>query len=160
MVQIANNLPDTSRVWVYQSNRAFTNSELEELNNELLLFNADWQAHGTNLNSAIEVYYDQFVVIFVDESGQEATGCSIDKSVGLMKSLEQKYGVDMLDRMNLTYKEGDSIQNIKMAEFQGKAQSGEFNSEMIVFNNLVTSKAEFISKWETEAKNSWHNNLF
>lgn len=160
MVQIANNLPETSRVWVYQSNRAFTNSELEELNNELSQFNADWQAHGTNLNSAIEVYYDQFVVVFVDESGQEATGCSIDKSVGLMKSLEQKYGVDMLDRMNLTYKEGDSIQNIKMAEFQGKAQSGEFNSEMTVFNNLVTSKAEFISKWETEAKNSWHNNLF
>lgn len=160
MVQIANNLPDTARVWVYQANRAFTNSELEELSNELSLFNADWQAHGTNLNSAIEVYYNQFVVIFVDESGQEATGCSIDKSVGLVKTIEQKYGVEMLDRMNLTYKEGDSIQNIKMADFQGKAQSGDFNSGMIVFNNLVTSKAEFISKWETEAKNSWHNNLF
>lgn len=160
MVQIANNLPDKSRVWVYQSNRAFSDLELTELKKDLIEFIAGWEAHGTKLKSAIEVFYNQFVVIFVDESPQEATGCSIDKSVVLVKSIEQKYGVSMLDRMNLTYKEGVSIQNIKMAEFQEKAQSGEFNSDITVFNNLVTSKAEFISKWETKAKNSWHSNLF
>ena len=47
-----------------------------------------------------------------------------------------------------------------MAEFQHKTQSGEFNTGMIVFNNLVTSKMEFVSNWETKAENSWHNNLF
>ena len=83
MVQTENNLPDSSRVWVYQSNRAFTQEELVELKNELDQFGASWEAHGTKLNSAIEIYYNQFIVIFVDESGQEATGCSIDKSVVL-----------------------------------------------------------------------------
>ena len=160
MVKVENSLPDSSRVWVYQSNRSFTDSEVSELKNKLSEFNQGWEAHGTKLNSAIEVYYNQFIVIFVDESGQNATGCSFDKSVGLMKSLEQQFGVDLMDRMNLTYKLGGSIENIKMAEFQGKVQAGEFNSDMIVFNNLVTNKAEFLSKWETEAKNSWHNNLF
>ena len=160
MVQIANNLPDSSRVWVYQSNRAFTDSEVLELKEQLSQFQDAWEAHGKKLNSAIEIYYNQFLVIFVDESIQEATGCSIDKSVALMKSIEDKYGVDMLDRMNLTYKEGEEVKNIKMAEFQHKTQSGEFNTGMIVFNNLVTSKREFVSNWETKAENSWHNNLF
>ena len=118
------------------------------------------EAHGTKLNSAIEIYYNQFIVIFVDESGQQATGCSIDKSVTLVKSIEQKYNVDLLDRMNLTYKDGEAVKNIKMADFQGKVQAGEFSSDLIVFNNLVTNKAEFLSNWETAAKNSWHNNLF
>lgn len=160
MVQVQNNLPETSRVWVYQSNRSFTDAEVAELKATLNEFNLSWEAHGTNLNSAIEVYYNQFIVIYVDESVQEATGCSIDKSVGLVKSIEEKYGVDLLDRMNLTYKEGGEVKNIKMAEFQGKAQSGEFNADMVVFNNLVTSKAEFLNNWETPAKDSWHNNLF
>jgi hypothetical protein len=160
MIQVSNNLPKTSRVWVYQSNRIFTDSEVLELEEQLFNFKSNWEAHGTKLSSAIELYYKQFVVIFVDESFQEATGCSIDKSVSLMKSIERKFGVDMLDKMNLTYKDGKEVKNIKMAEFQGKAQSGEFTSEMTVFNNLVITKEEFLSNWETKAKNSWHNNLF
>ena len=53
MVQIANNLPDSSRVWVYQSNRAFTNSELSDLHQELTKFKLSWEAHGNKLNSEI-----------------------------------------------------------------------------------------------------------
>ena len=160
MVQTENNLPDSSRVWVYQSNRAFTQEELVELKNELDQFGASWEAHGTKLNSAIEIYYNQFIVIFVDESGQEATGCSIDKSVVLVKTIESKYGISLLDRMNLTYKTDDNVENIRMADFQTLAQKGEIQNTITVFNNLVISKAEFISKWEVEAKDSWHANLF
>lgn len=160
MVQTENNLPDSSRVWVYQSNRAFTQEELVELKNELDQFGASWEAHGTKLNSAIEIYYNQFIVIFVDESGQEATGCSIDKSVVLVKTIESKYGISLLDRMNLTYKTDDTVENIRMADFQTLAQKGEIQNTITVFNNLVISKAEFISKWEVEAKDSWHANLF
>lgn len=160
MVQTENNLPDSSRVWVYQSNRAFTQEELVELKNELDQFGASWEAHGTKLNSAIEIYYNQFIVIFVDESGQEATGCSIDKSVVLVKTIESKYGISLLDRMNLTYKIDDTVENIRMADFQTLAQKGEIQNTVTVFNNLVISKAEFISKWEVEAKDSWHANLF
>jgi hypothetical protein len=160
MVQTENNLPDSSRVWVYQSNRAFTQEELVELKNELDQFGASWEAHGTKLNSAIEIYYNQFIVIFVDESGQEATGCSIDKSVVLVKMIESKYGISLLDRMNLTYKTDDAVENIRMADFQKLAQKGQIQNTVTVFNNLVFSKAEFISKWEVEAKDSWHANLF
>ena len=160
MVQIENNLPDSSRVWVYQSNRAFSDSELIVLKTSISEFNLSWEAHGKKLNSAIELYYNQFIVIFVDESFQEATGCSIDKSVALMKDIEAKFGVEMLDRMNLAYKKGDSIINIKIGDFQLKARSGEFDTDMIVFNNLVKNKGEFSTNWETTVKKSWHINLF
>jgi hypothetical protein len=35
---------------------------------------------------------------------QSATGCSIDASVEFIQSLEQKYKVDLLDKMNVTFK--------------------------------------------------------
>jgi hypothetical protein len=160
MVQIENKLPDSSRVWVYQSNRVFSESELFDLKKYLDNFNLSWEAHGKKLNSAIELYYHQFIVLFVDESFQEATGCSIDKSVALMKDIEAKFSVEMLDRMNLTYRQEESIKNIKIGDFQLKARSGEFDTNLIVFNNLVKNKGEFLANWETTAKKSWHINLF
>jgi hypothetical protein len=38
-----------------------------------------------------------------------ATGCSIDKSVQFIQSLEKKYDVDLLDKMNVTFKLGEHI---------------------------------------------------
>jgi hypothetical protein len=35
---------------------------------------------------------------------QAATGCSIDSSVEFIQALEQKYKVDLLDKMNVTFK--------------------------------------------------------
>jgi hypothetical protein len=160
MVQIENKLPDSSRVWVYQSNRVFSESELFDLKKYLDNFNLSWEAHGKKLNSAIELYYHQFIVLFVDESFQEATGCSIDKSVALMKDIEAKFSVEMLDRMNLAYRQEQSIKNIKIGDFQLKARSGEFDTNLVVFNNLVKNKGEFLANWETTAKKSWHINLF
>jgi len=159
MITVNNSLPDNSRVWVYQANRTFTSSELTELYEILASFNTSWEAHGTKLNSAIEVFYNQFIVFFVDQQSQEATGCSIDKSIGIVKIIQQKLSVDLLDRLNLTYKVGSDISTIKMVDFQTKAKAGEISESTIVFNNLVETKADFLANWETTAGNSWHNNL-
>lgn len=159
MITINNKLPDNSRVWVYQANRVFSSDELLSLSEMLASFNLSWQAHGTNLNSAIEIFYDQFIVFFVDESLQEVTGCSIDKSMGLIKLIQEKLSVDLLDRMNLTFREGKGISTVKMMDFQSKVKLGEITGDTIVFNNLVENKADFISNWETKVSNSWHNNL-
>jgi hypothetical protein len=40
----------------------------------------------------------------VNQDVQAATGCSIDSSVEFIQSLEQKYSVDLLDKMNVTFK--------------------------------------------------------
>jgi|TARA_B110000261_G_C13086275_1_gene357970 hypothetical protein len=159
MITVNNSLPPNSRVWVYQANRIFTSIELTELDEILSGFNASWQAHGTNLNSAIEVFYDQFIVFFVDQQAQEATGCSIDKSMGVVKLIQQKLSVDLLNRLNLTYRIGADISTIRMEDFRTKAKSGEISNSTIVFNNLVETKADFLTNWETTAGNSWHNNL-
>lgn len=160
MIEVQNNLHDTSRVWVYQSNRAFTNDEMEILLPLLSDFNNNWVAHSKKLNSAIEVFYNQFIVLFVDEYSQEATGCSIDSSVSLIKDIEEKFAVSLLDRLNLTYKQNNEIKTIKMANFQEAIKAGEITNETTVYNNLIITKNEFINNWEVPAKLSWHANLF
>ena len=159
MITINNTLPNSSRVWVYQANRVFTTNELKTLDEILGSFNESWEAHGKRLDSSIQVFYDQFIVFFVNEGPQEATGCSIDKSMGVIKLIQKNLSVDLLDRMNLTFRDGDVISTIKMMDFQSKAKLGKITGETIVFNNLVETKSDFISNWETSVSNSWHNNL-
>ena len=58
-------------------------AELGEIMDE---FVGGWKARA-QLAAAYRIIADQFLIIAVDESLQQATGCSIDKSVHLLKSL-------------------------------------------------------------------------
>ncbi len=158
-ITIQNTLPAASKVWVYQSDRSFAKDELQVLKSKLLDFNTTWAAHGTELNSAIEVFYDRFIVFFVDESGQNATGCSIDKSVGLVKSIESDFSLSLLDRMNVLYWAEQELKSVKMPVFKQLLADGTLNPDTKVFNNLVKNKEEFMEQWECTVETSWQKTL-
>lgn len=153
-------LPDNSRLWIYQSNRLLSDTEVEEIQSEIDQFVNSWEAHGTRLNAAGSVINSCFIVLAVDESGQVATGCSIDKSVALVKSLQEKFNIDLMDRLNISYvNEAGEIVFAKMAEFQQLVKAGQVNGETIVFNNMVQNLGEFATSWKVPAAQSWHSNL-
>ena len=150
------NLPDHTRVWVYQSNRELTDSEVIDIRNRSAIFAEQWAAHGSKLRAAIEVFYNRFLVIFVDEDHAEASGCSIDSSVQFVRDLEVNHNISLMDRMLLAYKQGDDIKVEKMADFETSMENGTITEETIVFNNLVATKGDFESSWEVKLKDSWH----
>lgn len=155
-----NSLPMHSRVWIYQSNRTLSQSEVDRINKEAALFLASWKAHGAQLHAAIEVIYNHFVVISVDEKVALASGCSIDTSVKFMKELQESLQIDFLDRMQIAYKdESGKIQLLALPNFQKAIENGFVNEQTIVFNNLVQSKEEFLSNWEVPLHKSWHQQL-
>jgi hypothetical protein len=156
---IKNILRDSSRVWVYQSNVKFSSEQLLLIEEKLGDFVNSWDSHGTALQAAAEVVYDQFIVLFVDEQLQQATGCSIDKSVALMKSIESATGVDLMSRMNIAYQGSEGVIVEKMMDFQSSIKSGSVTEDTIVFNNLVQTKGEFLASWQVPAKDSWHKQL-
>ena len=159
-METKNTLPLNSRVWIYQSNREFSESESKEIMILQKDFVCQWASHGTLLNSAAELFYNRFIVFFVDEQVKDATGCSIDKSVAFVKQVEQQYGVSLMDRLNLAYRENNEIKTLKMVDFQNQIKKGLINENTLVFNNLIQTKQEFLNAWEVPAKNSWHQNLF
>lgn len=101
-------LPETSRVWIYQCNRSFSDVEITEISSDLDAFLTSWTAHGNDLNAGYEIKYKRFIIIALDQSTQGATGCSIDASVRFIQELERKYNVMLLDKMNVSYKQGSS----------------------------------------------------
>lgn len=152
-----NTLPEESRVWIYQANRSFTEQELEEIKLKLDIFIENWTAHGSDLKAGYTIKYKRFIVIALDQKLNQATGCSIDASVGFIQQLEKDYKVDLLDKMNVSYKQGEFIAYKPLTDFRKMAKEKAVSKKTIVFNNLVTNISEFNENWEVPASESWHS---
>jgi hypothetical protein len=155
-----NALPDKARIWIYQSNRPFNETEKTEISAQLSQFLSQWTAHGSDLQAGFTIKYNRFIIIGLDQDSSYATGCSIDASVHFIQQLEQAYQVDLLDKMNVTYKQGEHIAYKPLLDFKKMAKEKAVGPNTIVFNNLVNNIAEFKDFWEIPAKESWHNRFF
>ncbi len=151
-----NSLSETSRVWIYQASRSFNTEELEEVKAELDQFIKEWTAHGSELQAGYEIRYNRFIVIALDQTNTTASGCSIDASVRFIQALEKKYDIDLLDKMNVSYKQGEFVAYKTLIDFKKMAKNKSVSKNTIVFNNLVTNKLEYENHWEVPAEESWH----
>lgn len=149
-----------SKVWIYQSNRKFTEQEATEISDILARFVDQWTAHGSQLQAKAEIFHNYFIVLTVDEQMANATGCSIDSSVRIMKEIESKYGLDLFDRFNMAYRIDDEVHVAPKEDFETLISIKKIGLETIVFNNLVQTLEDFEQKWEVQLQDSWHKNIF
>lgn len=154
------NMPLESRIWIYQSNRKFSESEITEIVAAVTQFVENWSAHGAGLEASFTIRYDRFIILAVNQEVQATTGCSIDSSVQFIQALEQKYDVDLLDKMNVTFKNGEFIAHKTLLDFKKMAKEKAVSGSTIVFNNLVNTIDEFNEAWEVPANESWHSRFF
>ena len=151
---------ENSRVWVYQSDRMLYDSEVQQIQIRLDNFAKSWTAHNNQLKAKAEIRYNRFLILIVDESRAGASGCSIDKSVNFIKQIEEQFSINLLDRFNLAYREGDEVLSAPSHDFEAMLKQGSINTNTIVFNNMVQNLNELQTKWEVPFKDSWHIQLF
>ncbi|MBL7746900.1 MAG: hypothetical protein JNM19_05695 [Chitinophagaceae bacterium] len=144
-----------SRVWVYQSNRLFTLSEAFEIEDLLKEFTTTWKSHGTPVKGEAHLFFGQFVILLADETATGVSGCSTDSSVRLVKNIEERFGVNMFDRMALAFIIKEKIQLLPLSQLQYAAANGFITPDTLYFNNLVQTKEELETNWIIPVKESW-----
>lgn len=160
MINDFKTLSENSRIWIYQSNRSLTQQEKESISKLIEDFLNNWKSHGVSLNSGFEIKYNRFIVIAQDQNTQSATGCSIDSMVHFIQKLEKQYNISLLDKLNVSYKQGDYIAYKSLKDFKKMVKDGAVSKNTIVFNNLVQTKLEYTNYWEVPAFESWHARFF
>ena len=160
MISNFKTLSENSRIWIYQSNRSLTQQEKESISKLIEDFLNNWNSHGVSLNSGFEIKYNRFIVIAQDQNTQSATGCSIDSMVHFIQKLEKQYNISLLDKLNVSYKQGDYIAYKSLKDFKKMVKDGAVSKNTIVFNNLVQTKLEYKNYWEIPAFESWHARFF
>jgi hypothetical protein len=149
-------LPETARVWIYQSTRPFSAHEIGVLQSQLKGFTAEWTAHSKQLCAVGDVLYNHFIVLAIDENQAGASGCSIDKSIYLMKNIEAQYGIQLFERMNFAWLEGETVKMAASSDFKRLYTEGGISSETLVFDNLVSTVGDLKTKWLKPLMQSWH----
>lgn len=148
-------MPPHARVWVYQADRVFTEQEQEELAVFFNEFVKQWTAHNKQLKATMDLMYGRFVVVMLDESFNNVSGCGIDKSVNFLKAIEGDFKVSFFNRLLVAYKAGDEINVCKQHEVADLLSKGQIIADTLVFNNVVQNREEFDAFWLTPLKNTW-----
>lgn len=149
--------PD-SRVWIYQSDRAFNETEQIEINQSLKSFAENWKSHGAQVKGFGKLIFNQFIVLMADETASGVSGCSTDSSVRLIKEIEKEFNADLFNRQNLAFFTGENIIQIPLSKLNEAISNNLINLETSYFNNVVLSKKELEEKWIVSLKSSWLGN--
>lgn len=155
-----NHLPDHSRIWIYQSSAPLSADHQETIRTSLKSFTDQWQAHGKTLTAASDILHNHFAVIAIDEQAQEATGCSIDKSMHLVLGLESTLGIELTNRKRIAYRSDGVITTSPMHEFWALRKAGRITGQTPVFDNLIKTLGELKTKWEIPFEESWHQTMW
>ena len=150
-------LSTESRLWIYPSNRAFREDEIFKIKEILTSFLSQWTAHNLNLEASFDLPYDRFIVLGVNQENIQASGCSIDSSVRMIQQLEIQFEISLLDKMNVTFKQGDYFVHKDLSNFREMVKTKAVTKKTIVFNNLVDTKGDYEKFWEIPASESWHS---
>jgi len=148
-------MPEDSRIWIYQSNRDFNESEISVINDKTISFLENWQAHGKDLESSFSIIDKRFIIIAVNESVNPIGGCSIDFSLQLIKDISNTIGVDLLNRLVVNCKLDNTIESLSLSDLKNKIKDGVFSPETIIFNTAINSKSELLNNFEIDIRSSW-----
>jgi len=151
-----NSMPDSSRIWIYQSSRVLSPEEQSWLAEKSAAFVSAWTAHQADLKAAVLVTDGLFVVFAVDESFNEASGCSLDKKVAFIKDAEKQLALNFFERMNFAWVDLDNeIKLSRLHDLDNLIASGSITENTIVHNNLVSSMKEFRNHWKSPLAKTW-----
>ncbi len=153
-------LPETSRIWIYQSDKELEPKQIEDMRQVLKEFVDDWTRHGQDLKGSFDILHNHFIVIGVDESFNEVSGCSIDASTHVFKRFEEQFGIDLFNKLNTAFRSGNHINVVSLSDFQRFIREDRITRDTTVFNNMVQTKKDLIEAWEVPAEQSWHNRYF
>lgn len=148
-------MPAHARLWVYKTARDLSTAEQKLIREHGAAFTAGWAAHGAALDACVDVLHARFVVIAVDEEQAQASGCSIDKSVGFIKQLEHDLNLMLTDRMVVVYEAEGKVVSCRLQELPELIASGAINGDTMVYDDLVGTVGELRGRFRVPLRNSW-----
>jgi hypothetical protein len=148
-------LPDKSRIWIYQCDRPFSPDEKDLIQQMAENFVTQWTAHGKDLKAGARVFYNQFLILSVNEKINGASGCSIDASVRFIREIENMFHVILTDRSKIAYLKDEKVTLTEFPRIKKEIENQTITGDTLIFNNLVQTKGALKDQWLIPARDSW-----
>lgn len=149
-------LPKDAKVWVYPSSRKFYPNEIIEVEAKLKEFVKNWKLDDINFKASYRFLYNRFLILVADDTSSSITNADIDASVSFILTLQQEYNIELLDKMNVCFKQGEYIQYKELKDFKKLLKNKAITRKTIIFDNLITTKQDLENFWEIAIEESWY----
>ncbi len=143
-----------NRVWAYIISKSLSKEELSQLQQDGNEFVINWTAHENKLSASFEIMYQRIIIVKVNEAVHGASGCSIDKLTRFIKETEQKFKVELLNRLLVAYKIGETVEITSASNIKNLLSQNVISENTIVLNTALANENE-LNVWEQELKNTW-----
>jgi len=144
-----------SKVWIYSSDKSIDDVKAKEIQEKINLFTTQWTAHDIALKATGTVLYNRFIILSVDESQTNASGCSIDKSVHFVKEIENRFDLQLFDRLTIYYFKNEELGSFHLNDILEKVGSGEINRQTKIVDTTLTQLGALRTEFIKEAGKSW-----
>ncbi len=148
-------MPSHARSWVYKSPRHLGRAEQKHIRERGAEFTSKWAAHGAALDACVDVLHDRFVVIAVDAKQANASGCSIDKSVGFIKQLEYDLNLMLTDRMLVIFDRNNKLFSCRLQELPDLIKEGSITGDTLIYDDLVSTVGDLKEHFHVPLRESW-----
>ena len=151
-----NALPGHSRVWIFASDRPLRGEDADVLLEAVDRFLEQWKAHGAPLRSAREWRDDHFLVIGVDPTAEQASGCSIDGLFRGLRELESTLRTVLVAGGRVFYRDdAGCFVAASRRDVPALADRGELTADNTVFDTSITDAAGYRERFEQPARATW-----
>ena len=148
-------LSETAKVWIYPASRKFYKNELDEVEAKIKGFAINWKKEDENFQCSYQFLFNRFIIFFAE--GSQLSNNDIDEQVSFILKMQNEYQLELLDKMNVCFKQGEFIQYKELKEFKKLLKNKAVSEKTIVFDNLIQTKDELENFWEVPITESWYN---
>jgi hypothetical protein len=150
-------ISNDAKIWIYPSSRKFYPTEIEEVDEKIQSFVENWKSDDENFKASYQFLYNRFIVLIADDENTTLTNVDFDASVSFILELQNTYKLELLDKMNVCFKQGKFVQYKELKDFKKLLKNKALTGKTIIFDNLITNNEEFKNFWEVPIEESWYN---
>jgi hypothetical protein len=149
-------LPLNARIWIFASDRPLTGNHAHALLQEVDRFLDQWKAHGAPLRSGRDWREDRFLVIGVDPTAEQASGCSIDGLFRGLQQLERSLSTSLVAGGRVFYRDAQGTPQVAARkDVPALFEQGVLTGTTSVFDTSITDKEKLLGKFERPARDTW-----
>lgn len=152
-----NTLSEEAKVWIYPASRKFYANEVDTIETKVKAFIENWKSDDENFLASYQFLYNRFIVLVADDTKSNLSNNDIDASVSFILELQNQYEVELLDKMNVCFKQGEYVQYKDLKDFKKLLKNKAITGKTTIFDNLITNNDDFKNFWEIPIEESWYS---
>ncbi len=142
------------KIWIYALSNDLKPQQFLQFSANCENFVDSWSAHDQKLNASFEIFKRRLLIMKVDESAYNASGCSIDKLQRFIQLQEKEFNIELLNRFMVALEVFDGLMIVHSSKIKELLSQGTISENTLVFDTTITS-SEQLKNWKKPLKETW-----